>query len=129
MKCFIYCIFGGNTHGKSQRCNKKSKTTFIIIFRVKTQAISFKTQEKTQNSRIKLKNSASHYSLVAEKMAKKQACFIGIHQKSLPESAKQMLPLICNLKSSQQTNALLTSPFFGPADLVHHTKYLPFFTL
>jgi len=51
--------------------------------------------------------------------------FIGIHQKSLPESAKQMPPLNSDLESSQQTNALLTSPFFGPADLVHHTNFLP----
>ena len=54
---------------------KKAKLHSKLYLEVKTQAISFKTQEKTQNSRIKLKNSASHYSLVAEKMAKKQACF------------------------------------------------------
>ena len=53
---------------------KKAKLHSKLYLEVKTQAISFKTQEKTQNSRIKLKNSASHYSLVAEKMAKKQAC-------------------------------------------------------
>ena len=52
---------------------KKAKLHSKLYLEVKTQAISFKTQEKTQNSRIKLKNSASHYSLDAEKMAKKQA--------------------------------------------------------
>ena len=49
---------------------KKAKLHSKLYLEVKTQAISFKTQEKTQNSRIKLKNSASHYSLVAEKWPK-----------------------------------------------------------
>ena len=39
---------------------KKAKLHSKLYLEVKTQAISFKTQEKTQNSRIKLKNSASH---------------------------------------------------------------------
>ena len=49
---------------------KKAKLHSKLYLEVKTQAISFKTQEKTQNSRIKLKNLASHYSLVAEKWPK-----------------------------------------------------------
>ena len=54
---------------------KKAKLHSKLNLEVKTQAIYIKTQEKTQNSRIKLKNSVSHYSLDAEKMAKKQACY------------------------------------------------------
>ena len=39
---------------------KKAKLHSKFYLEVKTQAISFKTQEKTRNSRIKLKTSASH---------------------------------------------------------------------
>ena len=55
IKCFFFC-----TTGKSQWCNKKVKLHSNFYLEVKPQTIPFKTQEKTQNSRKKLKNSASH---------------------------------------------------------------------
>ena len=49
---------------------KKVKLHSKLNLEVITQANPFQTREKIENSRIKLKNSASHYSLVAEKWPK-----------------------------------------------------------
>ena len=49
MKCFIYCIFGGITHGKSQRCNKKSNTKFKIIFRSQNSSHFLQNSRKNSN--------------------------------------------------------------------------------
>ena len=62
MKCFIYCIFGGNTNGKSQRCNKKSKTTFKIIFR--SQNSSHFLQNSRKNSKLKDKTQELGISII-----------------------------------------------------------------
>ena len=77
---FHLLYFWRNYAWKVPKVQKKEKLRLRLYYyikklylEVKTQTICFKTQEKTQNSRIKLKNSASHYSLDAEKMAKKQA--------------------------------------------------------
>ena len=56
-----FIVFLEELHMESPKGpTKQAKLQSKIYFEVKNQAISFKIQEKTQNSRIKLKNSASH---------------------------------------------------------------------
>ena len=97
IKCFIYCIFGGITHGKSQRSNKRKQNSI--------QNFNYKSKFKPFPSKLKKTLKTQGKNSMSQRIAPLLTFQVMLKKSLEPDKYKAFL---CEILEKQKTQGIFS---------------------